>query len=91
MKKRVSVVFSIIAIAAAVLLFAASPVMVTHEAFAATTPTIVNPPITVVNPCPLGTISYQTTTGTVCLVIPSGGYGYGTGFGHHWYHPWHYH
>jgi hypothetical protein len=91
MNTKVSIVFSIIA---AVLLFAASPV-ITHDAIAATTstpttpttPTIVNPPATTT--CPVGTMPETTTTGTVCLLIPSGGYGYGTGFwphyGHHLY------
>lgn len=70
------VVFSIIAITAAALLFAASALIATHEAMAATTPSVVNP---------LGTIPETTTTGTVCLVIPGGGYGYG-GFGHGFHH-----
>ena len=92
MNTKVSVVFSIIAITAAVLLFATSPVIATHEAIAATAPIIVNPPTTIVNPCPLGTIPETTTTGTVCLLIPGGGYGYGTGSApHYWYHPWNHH
>ena len=44
---------------------------------------VVNPPTIIVNPCPLGTISEITTTGTVCLQIPGDGYGYGTSFGPH--------
>lgn len=75
------VVFSIIAITAAALLFAASALIATHEAMAATTPFSIQPPV--VNP--LGTIPETTTTGTVCLVIPGGGYGYG-GFGHGFHH-----
>jgi hypothetical protein len=92
MNTKVSIVLSIIAITAAVLPLATSPVVTTHEAIAATAPIIVNPPTTIVNPCPLGTIPETTTTGTVCLLIPGGGYGYETGFGpHSWYHPWHHH
>ncbi|MGC2570409.1 MAG: hypothetical protein WA364_02775 [Candidatus Nitrosopolaris sp.] len=88
MNTKVGAVFSIMTITAVVLLFAASPV-ITHDAIAAI---IVNPPATIVNPCPLGTIPETTTTGTVCLLIPGGDYGYGTGFGpHYWYHPWHHH
>jgi hypothetical protein len=41
MNTKVSVVFSIIAITAAVLLFTTSPVIATHEAIAATAPIIV--------------------------------------------------
>jgi len=86
MHTKVSAVFSVIAITAAVLLFAARPV-ITQDAIAAI---IVSPPTTIVNPCPVGTIPETTTTGTVCLLIPGGGYGYGTGFSpHYWYHPWH--
>lgn len=80
MNTKVSAVFSIVAITAAVLLFAASPV-ITHDAIAAI---IVNPPTTIVNPCPLGTLPETTTTGTACLLIPDGGYGYGTGFVPHY-------
>ena len=82
----------IIAVTAATSLFAASLTIATHKAIAATMPTIVNPPITIVNPatCPLGTIPATTTTGTVCVLMPGSGYGYG-GFGHHWYHPWYHH
>jgi hypothetical protein len=46
-------------ISVAVLLFAASQVIATR---AATAPIIVNPPTTIVNPCPLGTVP-ETTTG----------------------------
>jgi hypothetical protein len=79
-------------IAAAVLVLAASQVVTIHKTFAATTstpttpttPIIVNPPTTIVNQCPLGTIPESTTTGTVCLLIPNSGYGFGHGFGHHY-------
>jgi hypothetical protein len=74
-------------IAAAVLVLAASQVVTIDKTFAATTstpaiPIIVNPPTTIVNQCPLGTIPESTTTGTVCLLIPNNGYGFGNGFGH---------
>jgi hypothetical protein len=78
-------------IAAAVLILTASQVVTIHKTFAATTstpttpttPIIVNPPTTIVNQCPQGTIPESTTTGTVCLLIPNSGYGFGHGFGHH--------
>jgi hypothetical protein len=78
MNTKVSIVFSIIA---AVLLFAASPVIATHEAFAATTPTVVNPPTTVVNPCPVNTVWLG---GNTCQLVTNGGYG--SGFGHGFHH-----
>jgi hypothetical protein len=68
---KVSAVFSIIAITAAVLLFAAGPVMAT------TTPTDVNSPTIVVNPCPVNTVWLG---GNTCQLV--NGYGYGGGFGH---------
>ncbi|MGA9150948.1 MAG: hypothetical protein WBZ36_10230 [Candidatus Nitrosopolaris sp.] len=82
-------IFGIIA-AAAVLVLAGSQVVTIHKTFAATTstpstpstPIVVNPPTTIVNQCPLGTIPESTTTGTVCLLIPNSGDGFGNGFGH---------
>jgi len=82
-------------IVAAVIVLAASHLLTIHKTFAATTstpttpttpttPIIVNPPTTIVNQCPLGTIPESTTTGTVCLLIPNSGYGFGHGFGHHY-------
>jgi hypothetical protein len=73
-------------IVAAVLVLAASQVVTLDKTFASTpstptTPIIVNPPTTIVNQCPLGTIPESTTTGTVCLLIPNSGYGFGHGFG----------
>jgi hypothetical protein len=75
MNTKVSAVFSIVAITAAVLLFAADPVM------AATTPT------TVVNPCPVNTIWLG---GNTCQLVNGYGSGFGPGyfgpgyFGHHY-------
>jgi hypothetical protein len=74
MNPKVSAVFSLVAITAAVLLFAAEPVM------AATTPT------TVVNPCPVNTVWLG---GTTCQQVNGYGSGFGSGyigpdyFGHH--------
>jgi hypothetical protein len=65
MNTKVSAVFSIVAIAAAVLLFAADPVM------AATTPT------TVVNPCPVNTIWLG---GNTCQLVNGYGSGFAPGY-----------
>jgi hypothetical protein len=62
MKTNVSAVFSTMAITAAVLLFAADPVM------AATTPT------TAVNPCPVNTIWLG---GNTCQLVNGYGSGFG--------------
>ena len=71
MKTKVSTVFSIVTITAAVLLFAAEPVM------AATTPT------TVVNPCPVNTIWLG---GNTCQLVNGYGSGFCPGyFGHHYF------
>ena len=71
MKTKVSTVFSTVAITAAVILFAADPVM------AATTPT------TVVNPCPVNTIWLG---GNTCQLVNGYGNGFGPGyFGHHYF------
>jgi hypothetical protein len=80
-------------IAAAVLALAASQAVTIHKTFAATTstpsspttPIIVNPPTTI-SQCPLGAIPESTTTGTVCLVIPTSGYGFSHGFSHGFHH-----
>ena len=76
MKTKVSTVFSIVTITAAVLLFAADPVM------AATTPT------TVVNPCPVNTIWLG---GNTCQLVNGYGSGFAPGYfgpgylGHHYF------
>jgi len=76
MKTKVSTVLSTVAISAAVLLFAADPVM------AATTPT------TVVNPCPLNTIWLG---GNTCQLVNGYGSGFAPGYfgpgylGHHYF------
>jgi len=76
MNTRVSAVFSIVAITAAVLLFAADPVM------AAITPTIV------VNPCPVNTIWLG---GNTCQLANGYGSNFGPSyfgpsyFGHHYF------
>jgi len=76
MKTKVSTVLSTVAITAAVLLFAADPVM------AATTPT------TVVNPCPLNTIWLG---GNTCQLVNGYGSGFAPGYfgpgylGHHYF------
>jgi len=76
MKTKVSTVFSTVAITAAVILFAADPVM------AATTPT------TVVNPCPVNTVWLG---GNTCQLVNGYGSGLSPGyfgpgyFGHHYF------
>ena len=71
MNTKVSAVFSIVALTAAVLLFAAYPVM------AAITPT------TIMNPCPVNTIWLG---GNTCQLVNGYGSGFGPGyFGHHYF------
>jgi hypothetical protein len=71
---KVSAVFSIIAITAALLLFAAGPAM------AARTPTDVNSPTIVVNPCPVNTVWLG---GNTCQLVNIYGSGFDHGFDHH--------
>lgn len=70
--RKVSVAFSIIPMTAAVLLFAGGNINLrSNRCYNAYS---LNPPTTIVNPCPLGTIPETTTTGTVCLLILGGCY-----------------